>query len=90
MKQMFTLIAYDLRSQLRERGTVALMLVGLALAGFGLFEGARFERDQRRAVADAAAQEVTARAEANALARRYFADPAAPEFSAQQLSLIHI
>ena len=84
MKQMFTLIAYDLRSQLRERGTIALVLVALALAGFGLFEGARFERDQRRAVADAAAQEVAARAEANALARRYFADPAAPEFSALQ------
>jgi ABC-2 type transport system permease protein len=84
MKQMFTLIAYDLRSQLRERGTIALVLVALALAGFGLFEGARFERDQRRAVADAATQETTARAEANALARRYFADPAAPEFSALQ------
>lgn len=84
MKQMFTLIAYDLRSQLRERGTIALVLVGLALAGFGLFEGARFERDQRRAVADAAAQEVGARAEANDLARRYFANPAAPEFSALQ------
>lgn len=84
MKQMFTLIAYDLRSQLRERGTIALVLVGLALAGFGLFEGARFERHQRQAVADAAAQEVTARADANALARRYFADPAAPEFSALQ------
>lgn len=84
MKQMFTLIAYDLRSQLRERGTIALVLVGLALAGFGLFEGARFERDQRRAVADAAAQETSARAEANELARRYFANPAAPEFSALQ------
>lgn len=84
MTQMFTLIAYDLRSQLRERGTIALVLVALALAGFGLFEGARFERDQRRAVADAAAQEVTARAEANALAKRYFADPAAPEFKALQ------
>ena len=84
MKQMFTLIAYDLRSQLRERGTIALVLVALALAGFGLFEGARFERDQRRAVADAAGQEITARAEANALARRYFADPAAPEFKGVQ------
>lgn len=84
MTQMFTLIAYDLRSQLRERGTIALVLVALALAGFGLFEGARFEREQRRAVADAAAQELTARAEANALAKRYFADPAAPEFKALQ------
>ena len=84
MKQTFTLIAYDLRSQLRERGTIALVLVGLALAGFGLFEGARFERDQRQSVADAAAQEVQARADANALARRYFADPAAPEFGTMQ------
>ena len=32
MNQMFTLIAYDLRSQLRERGTIALVLVALALA----------------------------------------------------------
>lgn len=84
MKQMLTLIAYDLRGQLRERGTIALLLVGLALAGFGLFEGARFERHQRQAVASAAAQEAQARADAKVLARRYFADPAAPEFSALQ------
>jgi ABC-2 type transport system permease protein len=84
MTQMFTLIAYDLRGQLRERGTVALLLATLALAGFGLFEGSRFERHQRQAVAAATTQEITARADANALARRYFADPAAPEFSALQ------
>lgn len=88
MKQTFTmlvtLVAYDLRAQLRERGTIALLLVGLALAGFGLFEGARFERHQRQAVASAAAQEVQARTDANALARRYFADPAAPEFKGLQ------
>jgi ABC-2 type transport system permease protein len=84
MKQMLILIAYDLRGQLRERGTIALVLVGLALAGFGLFEGARFERHQRQAVAAAAGQEAQARADANVLARRYFADPAAPEFGALQ------
>ena len=84
MKQMLILIAYDLRGQLRERGTVALMLIALALAGFGLFEGARFERHQRHAVAQASAQEARARTDANALARRYFADPAAPEFNALQ------
>lgn len=84
MTQMFTLIAYDLRGQLRERGTLALLLAALALAGFGLFEGSRFERQQRQAVTAAAAQEITARADANALARRYFADPAAPEFGALQ------
>lgn len=84
MKQMFTLIAYDLRSQLRERGTIALVLVGLALAGSGLFEGARFEHHQRHAVTSASAQEVRARADAKALAQRYFADPAAPEMAALQ------
>lgn len=84
MKQLLTLIAYDLRSQLRERGTLALMLVSLLLAGFGLYEGARFERQGRQAVTAAAAQEAQARTGAKALAQRYFADPAAPEFAGLQ------
>lgn len=84
MKQIFTLIAYDLRSQLRERGTIVLMLVSLLLAAFGLYEGARFDRHSRQAVAAAAGQEVQARINAKALAQRYFADPAAPEFAGLQ------
>ncbi|MBJ7312529.1 DUF3526 domain-containing protein [Rugamonas sp. CCM 8940] len=81
MKQIFTLIAYDLRSQLRERGTIALLLVSLLLAAFGLFEGARFDRHSRQAVRAATAQEARAKSDANTLARRYFADPAAAEFA---------
>jgi hypothetical protein len=76
MKQIITLIVYDLRIQLRERGSIALMLVALALAGFGLFEGASFDRHTRRAIAAAQAQELHARAAANGLAQRYFSDPA--------------
>lgn len=83
MKQIFTLIVYDLRIQLRERGSVALLLVALLLAGFGLFEGARLDRHGREAVAAANAQEAQARSAANILAQRYFQDPDAAEF--QQL-----
>ncbi|NHQ93881.1 DUF3526 domain-containing protein [Janthinobacterium lividum] len=81
MKQIYTLIHYDLRNQLRERGTLMLMMVALLLAAFGLFEGARFERNSRQAVALAAAQEHQARSDANTLAQRYFSNPAAPEFA---------
>ena len=84
MKQLLTLIAYDLRSQLRERGTVVLMLAGLLLAAFGLYEGARFERHGREAVAAAGAQQAQAKTDATALAQRYFADPSAPEFAGLQ------
>jgi len=84
MKQIFTLIAYDLRIQLRERGSIALMLVALLLAGFGLFEGSRFDQHQRRAIAAAQAQETQARSDANSLAQSYFADPGAAEFKSLQ------
>ncbi|MYM84978.1 DUF3526 domain-containing protein [Duganella sp. FT50W] len=84
MKQIFPLIIYDLRSQLRERGTLALMLLSLLLAAFGLYEGARFAGQSREAVAAAAGQEVMARIDANTLALRYFANPAAPEFAGLQ------
>lgn len=84
MKQILTLIVYDLRIQLRERGSIALMLVALLLAGFGLFEGARFDHHQRQAVAAAQAQEAQARSDANSLAQRYFADPGADEFKSLQ------
>ncbi|WGG52647.1 DUF3526 domain-containing protein [Rugamonas sp. DEMB1] len=84
MKQIFTLVAYDLRCQLRERGTGALLAAALLLAAFGLFEGARFDRHGRQAVAAAAAQEAQARSDASTLARRYFADPAAAQFARLQ------
>lgn len=84
MNHLFTLIVYDLRSQLRERGTLALLLVALALAGFGLLEGTRFDRHNRAAVQAAADQQDAARTAAKALALRYFAAPSAPEFAGLQ------
>jgi ABC-2 type transport system permease protein len=84
MKHIWTLIAYDLRSQLRERGTLVLLAVALLLALFGLYEGRRFEQQSRSAVEAADAQQVQARATANALAQRYFAQPDAPEFAVLQ------
>lgn len=84
MKQILTLIVYDLRIQLRERGSIALMLVALLLAGFGLLEGARFDHHRRQAIAAAQAQETQARSDANSLAQRYFADPGADEFKSLQ------
>lgn len=84
MKPVWTLIAYDLRSQLRERGTLVLLAVALLLAMFGLYEGQRFERQSRAAVQAAGAQEIQARADATALAQRYFAQPEAPEFAGLQ------
>lgn len=84
MKQIITLIRFDLRSQLRERGTLALVGLSLLLALFGLFEGSRFERHNRDAAAAAARQEAAARDSAAALAARYFATPDSPEFAALQ------
>ncbi|ELX08479.1 hypothetical protein Jab_2c05280 [Janthinobacterium sp. HH01] len=84
MKQILTLIVYDLRIQLRERGSIALMLVALLLAGFGLLEGARFDHHRRQAIAAAQEQETQARDDANSLAQRYFADPGADEFKSLQ------
>lgn len=84
MKHIWTLIAYDLRSQLRERGTMVLLAVALLLALFGLYEGQRFERQSRTAVLAASTQEVQARATAALLAQRYFAQPDAPEFAVLQ------
>lgn len=84
MKHIWTLIAYDLRSQLRERGTILLLAVALLLALFGLYEGQRFERQSRAAVQAASTQEVQARAIATTLAQRYFAQPDAPEFAVLQ------
>ena len=84
MKHIWTLIAYDLRSQLRERGTLALLALALLLALFGLYEGQRFERQSRDAVQAADAQQRQARANADTLAQRYFARPDSPEFAILQ------
>jgi ABC-2 type transport system permease protein len=84
MKQITALIRYDLLMQLRERGTLLLLAAALLLAGFGLFEGSRFERQGQAARADAARQEADARSRAGLLAERYFAQPDAPEFAGLQ------
>ena len=81
MNQLLTLIRFDLRAQLRERGTVLMMAAALLLAAFGMLEGARAVRHAGAAVADAALQEARARSDANALAARYFAAPDATEFA---------
>lgn len=75
------LIRYDLRALLRERGTLLLLMAALLLALYGLFEGARFQRHAQAAAQAASAQEAGARAAANDLAARYFANPDAPEFA---------
>ena len=84
MKQIAALIRYDLLMQLRERGTLLLLAAALLLAGFGLLEGSRFERQSQAARADAARQEAEARSRATALAQRYFANPDAAEFAGMQ------
>lgn len=84
MKQIAALIRYDLLMQLRERGTLLLLAAALLLAGFGLFEGSRFERQGQAARVDAARQENAARVQAGQLAQRYFANPDAGEFAGLQ------
>lgn len=81
MTRTLALVQYDLRSVLRERGTLLLLGAALLLALYGLFEGARFQRHAAAAQHAAMAQETGARAAANALAARYFANPEAPEFA---------
>ncbi|KQV84802.1 hypothetical protein ASD15_06475 [Massilia sp. Root351] len=84
MKQILALIRYDLLMQLRERGTLLLLAAALLLAGYGLFEGSRFERQGQAARADAARQEHEARLRAGQMAERYFANPEAGEFAVLQ------
>lgn len=84
MKQTWTLIRFDLRSQMRERGNWLLMLACVLLALFGLLEGSRFARHDSDARAAAALQEDNARDDAKRLAARYFADSANPAFGALQ------
>lgn len=81
MTHILTLIVYDLRSQLRERGTLALMLAALLLALFGLYEGQRYATRNQGAAHAAAVQQSQARTDAEALAKRYFAQPDAAEFA---------
>ena len=81
MTRTLALVRYDLRSLLRERGTLVLLAAALLLAWYGLFEGARFQRHTQAAQQAAAAQEGGARDAAVKLAARYFANPDAPEFA---------
>jgi len=82
MMRTLALVSFDLRSLLRERGTLLLLAAALLLAWYGLFEGTRFQRHAQAAQHAAAVQETSARAAAHELAARYFANPDAPEFAA--------
>lgn len=73
--QAFWLAAYDLRMQLRERGTGWLLGVALALALFALWQGERFRSQTLAAIGAAQAQEDAARKAASAEAAVFFAQP---------------
>lgn len=81
MMRNLALIIFDLRALLRERGSLLLLAAALLLALYGLFEGARFQRQAAAAQQAAAVQESGARAAASVLANRYFARPDDPEFA---------
>ena len=81
MKPIYALIRYDLLMQARERGTWLLLAASLLLAGYGLFEGTRFESNAEAARNGAVQHERTAQRSAQELAARYFAHPEAPEFA---------
>jgi ABC-2 type transport system permease protein len=81
IRQIYWLVAYDLRSMARERGLLALLAIALGLALWGLTQGAAFQAGAASTVGAAQARETQARQDAHGLARRYFAAPEAPEFA---------
>ncbi|TWI70005.1 ABC-2 type transport system permease protein [Pseudoduganella lurida] len=81
MRQLLALIRFDLLMQVRERGTLWLLAAALLLAGFGLYEGSRFESASLAARQDAVQQEGAARLAAGKLAERYFAAPESSAFA---------
>jgi ABC-2 type transport system permease protein len=83
MKSIYALIRFDLLMQARERGTWLLLAATLLLAGYGLFEGKRFDSNAEAARNGAMQHERTAQHSAQALAARYFANPEAAEFAGQ-------
>lgn len=77
----FWLGAYDLRLQVREPATWALLAVALVLALLALRQGDSFQRAQQQAVALAMDQQQRAQEQAQAEATRYFAHPEDPQYA---------
>jgi len=78
VKQIGWLVAYDLRQQLRERGSVLLLVVALVLALVALAQGEAFSRATSAAAERAQAQQAKAQMQAQSAAARYFASPDDP------------
>jgi len=79
MNHAFWIAWYDLKNQLRERGTLLLMAAVLTLALFGLHQGAKQATASATSAQAAQAQEAAALARAQAYATQFFADPTKPE-----------
>lgn len=80
-RQIAWLIVYDLRQQLRERGTLLLLAVALVLAGIALAQGENFRRNVLVAMYQASGQQTTAQSAAQTEAAAYFANPADPQYA---------
>jgi ABC-2 type transport system permease protein len=78
MKTLMLLVRYDLRQQLRERGTWGLLAVIILLAWCGLYQGSEFAREGSAAATRATQQEAAARLAAQQYAEAFFADPDKP------------
>jgi len=81
LSSLYWLVAYDLRSLRRDLGALALLALAIALALWGLMQGAALRAESAAAVKAAQAREVQARSDARLQAERYFADPEAPAFA---------
>ena len=70
---------YDLKGQLRERGTLLIVVSVVVLAWAGLFQSTRHAASIARAAAAATAQQDRALAIAKAYSQLFFAEPNRPE-----------
>lgn len=81
LRQISWLVAYDLRQQLRERGSLVLLAVALGLASLALWQGESFRRSLAEAQEQAMVQQATAQRTAEAQAAAYFANPVDPKYA---------
>lgn len=79
MSRMVWMAFYDLKGQLRERGTFLIVVSVLVLACFGLHQGKQLAGASVEATAAATAQQASALARAKAYTAQFFADPTKPE-----------
>ena len=79
MNKIFWMAWYDLKGQLRERGTVLIVGSVVVLACFGLLQGARHAAAMATAATAATAQQERALTKAKAYSEGFFADPNKPE-----------